>query len=53
MFNIVTKSGSTVEILTMFAIVLNKLKEKVGENFYNNIKNEQTFDWEFSLQRGG
>ena len=37
MFNVVTKSGSTVEILTMFAIVLSTLKAKLGNEFYKNI----------------
>lgn len=53
MFNVVTKSGSTVEILTMFAIVLNKLKAKLGENYYKNIvvTTESTNAlWNFSKQ---
>jgi len=37
MFNVVTKSGTTVEILTMFSIVLNKLKAELGEDYYVNL----------------
>lgn len=37
MFNVVTKSGTTVEILTMFAIVLEKLKKLLGKNTSSNI----------------
>lgn len=37
MFNVVTKSGTTVEILTMFSIVLQKLKAELGEDFFVNL----------------
>lgn len=37
MFNVVTKSGTTVEILTMFAVVLNRLKEEMGYDFFVNL----------------
>lgn len=37
MFNIVTKSGKTVEILSMFAVVTNKLKAVMGKDFFINI----------------
>ena len=37
MFNIVTKSGKTVEILSMFSVVLNKLKALLGKDFFVNL----------------
>ena len=37
MFNVVTKSGTTVEILTMFVIVLEKLKTLMGEKAFSNL----------------
>lgn len=37
MFNIVTKSGKTVEILSMFAVVVNKLKAVLGKDFFINL----------------
>ena len=37
MFNVVTKSGKTVEILSLFAYVLNLLKAELGEDFYVNV----------------
>jgi glucose-6-phosphate isomerase len=37
MFNIVTKSGTTVEIISMFAVVLEKLKNELGEDYFVNI----------------
>lgn len=37
MFNVVTKSGTTVEILTMFVIVLEKLKTLMGEKASLNL----------------
>ena len=37
MFNVVTKSGTTVEILTMFSIVFQKLKQELGEDFFVNL----------------
>ncbi len=37
MFNIVTKSGTTVEIISMFAVILEKLKNELGEDFFVNI----------------
>ena len=37
MFNVITKSGTTVEILSMFAIVIEKLKNCLGDKYYLNI----------------
>ncbi len=37
MFNIVTKSGKTVEILSMFSVIINKLKAIMGKDFFINI----------------
>lgn len=37
MFNIVTKSGTTVEILTMFAVVLEKLKAELKDDYFVNL----------------
>ncbi len=37
MFNIVTKSGKTVEILSMFSVVVNKLKALMGNDFFINV----------------
>lgn len=37
MFNVVTKSGTTVEILSMFAVVLEKLKQVLGEDYFVNL----------------
>lgn len=37
MFNIVTKSGTTVEIISMFAIILEKLKKELGEDYFVNL----------------
>lgn len=37
MFNIVTKSGTTVETLTMFAYILDKLKKELKTEYFVNI----------------
>lgn len=37
MFNVVTKSGKTVETLSQFAIIYNKLKQVLGKDFFVNI----------------
>ncbi|MEG2685795.1 MAG: glucose-6-phosphate isomerase [Christensenellaceae bacterium] len=36
-FHVITKSGNTVETMSQFMIVLDKLKEELGENFKDNI----------------
>ena len=36
-FHVITKSGNTVETMSQFMIVLALLKEKIGENFKQNI----------------
>jgi len=36
-FHVITKSGNTVETMSQFMIVLAKLKEKLGDNFKDNI----------------
>lgn len=37
MFNIVTKSGTTVETLTMFAYILDKLKKELNTEYFVNL----------------
>jgi len=37
MFNVITKSGSTVETIANFAIVLTTLKDKLGEGYKNHL----------------
>jgi len=36
-FHVITKSGNTVETMSQFMIVLSMLKERLGENFKENI----------------
>ena len=54
MFNVVTKSGTTVEILTMFAVVLNKLQEQLKEDYFVNLVVTTEKDnalWKFCQER--
>ena len=37
MFNVITKSGTTVETLSMFAIIVEQLKKELGDDFFINI----------------
>lgn len=37
MFNVVTKSGATSETMSQYLIIVDILKEKLGENYKNNI----------------
>lgn len=37
MFNIITKSGKTVETLSIFSILIDLLKKELGENFFVNV----------------
>ena len=37
MFNVITKSGATSETMSQYLIVTDILKEKLGENYKNNI----------------
>lgn len=54
MFNVVTKSGTTVEILTMFAVVLEKLQKELGEDYFVNLVVTTEKDnvlWKFCQER--
>lgn len=37
MFNVITKSGATIETLSMFAILVDALKKEIGADFFVNI----------------
>lgn len=54
MFNVVTKSGTTVEILTMFAVVLEKLQKELGDDYFVNLVVTTEKDnvlWKFCQER--
>ena len=54
MFNVVTKSGTTVEILTMFAVVLEKLQKELGDDYFVNLVVTTERDnvlWKFCQER--